>query len=117
VVEYSRRIPVINKVNKIGNKAILRELLKKYGKEIIYKNKIKQPYLSSISSFLNDNYERLITLFNNSNLKDLYDITDSNKRQTLIDLGNGKITQSNPIGNLYHIIAFGLLTEKLTKKY
>lgn len=47
VVEFARALPLEYKINRIGNKAILREILKKYKTDFIYKNKIKRGFTTS----------------------------------------------------------------------
>lgn len=47
VVEFARALPLEYKLNKIGNKAIVREILKKYNIDFIYKNKLKQGFTTS----------------------------------------------------------------------
>lgn len=54
LVEFTRALPLINKVNKIGGKAILREILKKYKKDYLYQNKIKMGFASDLPSFFNN---------------------------------------------------------------
>lgn len=64
VVEFTRKLPVEYKINKNGNKAVLREILKKYNKSYIYKNKIKQPFLASELDFIKNNSDFLIKYYN-----------------------------------------------------
>lgn len=54
IVEFVRALPLEYKINKIGNKAILREILKKYKVDFIYKNKIKQGFTTSEREIIND---------------------------------------------------------------
>ena len=51
LVEFSRKMPLEYKVDKIGSKAILREILKKYNKDYIYKDQRKLGFSSDIYSF------------------------------------------------------------------
>lgn len=53
VVEFLRALPLEYKVNELGSKAILREILKKYGHEEIYKNRAKMGFATDIPAFLN----------------------------------------------------------------
>lgn len=53
LIEFSRIIPTYYKVNKLGNKAILRKILLKYGKYNIVKNKVKQGFLADDKHFIN----------------------------------------------------------------
>lgn len=54
VVEFFKKLPLNYKVNKIGNKAILREILKKYNKDFIYLDKQKMGFASDIPKFFNN---------------------------------------------------------------
>jgi asparagine synthase (glutamine-hydrolysing) len=62
VVELFKKLPIEYKINKIGNKAILREILKKYKKTYIYEDKKKMGFSSDLKLFFN-NYD------NKKNLK------------------------------------------------
>lgn len=53
VVELFKKLPIEYKVNSIGNKAILREILKKYNKTYIYEDKEKMGFASDIPKFFN----------------------------------------------------------------
>jgi asparagine synthase (glutamine-hydrolysing) len=53
-VEFARKLPVHAKVSEIGNKALLREILKKYGKEAIYGNKKKMGFASDLPAIFRD---------------------------------------------------------------
>lgn len=53
-VEFARKLPLEKKLNKIGNKAILRNILKKYGHQSIYENKAKMGYGSDIKHLSRD---------------------------------------------------------------
>jgi len=48
VVEFLRRMPLEYKVSELGSKAILREILKKYGHPEIYQNKSKMGFASDL---------------------------------------------------------------------
>lgn len=54
VVEFLRVLPLEYKVNEIGSKAILREILKKYGHAEIYQNRAKMGFASDIPALLNN---------------------------------------------------------------
>jgi len=54
VVELFKKLPLEYKVNKLGSKAILREILKKYKKTYIYEDKQKMGFASDIPSFFNN---------------------------------------------------------------
>lgn len=47
VLEFLLKLPIEYKINKIGSKAILREILKKYKIDFVYKNKIKRGFTTS----------------------------------------------------------------------
>lgn len=47
VFEFLLKLPTEYKINKIGSKAILREILKKYKIDFVYKNKIKRGFTTS----------------------------------------------------------------------
>ena len=53
VVELFKKLPIEYKINSIGNKAILREILKKYNKTYIYKDKEKMGFASDLPKFFN----------------------------------------------------------------
>ena len=54
VVELFKKLPIEYKINSIGNKAILREILKKYNKTYIYEDKEKMGFASDVPKFFND---------------------------------------------------------------
>lgn len=54
VVEFIRALPLRYKANEIGSKAILREILKKYGHAAIYQNRAKMGFASDIPALLNE---------------------------------------------------------------
>ncbi len=54
VVEFIRTLPLEYKVNEIGSKAILREILKKYGHADIYQNRTKMGFASDIPVLINE---------------------------------------------------------------
>ena len=53
VVELFKKLPIEYKINSIGNKAILREILKKYNKTYIYEDKEKMGFASDVPKFFN----------------------------------------------------------------
>ncbi len=59
IVEFSRNIPLKFKVNSLGSKAILREILKKYGQNDIYKNKVKMGFASDVPKLYNEPKNKL----------------------------------------------------------
>ena len=111
VVEYLRKIPVHNKVNHIGNKAILREIIKKYGKSYIYLNKQKLGFSSSELNFINnpENNKKLLEAVSQSPY--ISRISTS----TLNDLKNHKISWGYD-GNLYRVISLQILQNLFNRK-
>jgi len=53
-VEFGKDLPLNLKINKLGNKSILREILKKYGHEEIYLNKEKMGFASDLPEVFKD---------------------------------------------------------------
>lgn len=100
IVEFLRNLPIEYKVNAIGNKAILRNILLKYNKDYIVQNKVKQGYLSSEIEFMNQNSEVLLSYLGDD--IDKYDVKDWRDK----NISYGYDTK------LYRIIAFKIL-EKL----
>lgn len=58
VVEFIRALPLQYKVNEIGSKAILREILKKYGHAAIYQNRAKMGFASDVPTLINEKATR-----------------------------------------------------------
>ncbi|OHD05272.1 MAG: asparagine synthase (glutamine-hydrolyzing) [Spirochaetes bacterium GWD1_27_9] len=54
VVEFFRNMPVEYKISNLGSKAILRDILKHYKKDFIYKDKRKMGFSSDLVAFLNN---------------------------------------------------------------
>ncbi len=54
LVEFFKELPKKYKVSSLGNKSILREILKKYGKSFIYEDKIKLGFASDVDRFFSD---------------------------------------------------------------
>ncbi len=54
VVEFCRLLPMEYKVSSLGNKSILREILKKYNKNHIYQRKTKMGFAADIPSLYNN---------------------------------------------------------------
>jgi len=54
IVEFIRSMPLQYKVSKIGSKAILREILKKYNKDYIYMDKAKMGFASDLPALFNE---------------------------------------------------------------
>jgi asparagine synthase (glutamine-hydrolysing) len=91
-VEFARKLPVEMKVSKIGSKAILRELLKKYGNDDIYLNKSKMGFASDVPAMFNDkdfkNY--IFKLVREFNLENFLTIKDK-----ALSLNNKSISWHN----------------------
>lgn len=109
VVEYLRRVPVSSKVNKIGSKAILREIIKKYNKEYVYQNKTKLGFMSSELDFVNNgiNYQKMLPYLNSSCYK--YKIGDG---QILDKFANHEL-QYGFDNNLYKVISLEILKKTI----
>jgi len=76
IVELSRALPLEYKVSKLGSKAILRQILKKYKKDFIYKDKRKTGFVSYTPDFYRNQENRrqiteIIDGFNNPAFKSL----------------------------------------------
>ncbi len=63
VVEFALTLPLEYKVNKIGYKAILREILKKYNVDFIYKNNNKQGFTTSDKEVIKDYKDFLLQYY------------------------------------------------------
>ncbi len=64
IVEFARALPLEYKVNRIGNKAILREILKKYKIDFIHENKIKRGFTTSEEIAIKNNKDFLLKYYN-----------------------------------------------------
>ncbi len=73
VVEFALSLPLEYKINKIGYKAILREILKKYNIDCIYKNNIKIDFRTSDSAVVKDQKDFLLEYYNKEKFN--YDIS------------------------------------------
>lgn len=99
IVEFLKRLPIQYKVNKIGNKAILRDILLKYHKDYIVENKVKLGYLSSEINFLNENSDYLLKYYDERK----FDLDVSSWKTGSLDYSyNSKV---------YRIIALNILQE------
>lgn len=63
IVEFALALHLEYKVNKIGYKAILREILKKYNVDFIYKNNNKQGFTTSDKEVINDYKDFLLQYY------------------------------------------------------
>lgn len=99
VVEFARKLPVEMKVSKIGSKAILRELLKKYGNDEVYLNKSKMGFASDLPAIFNNkdfkNY--IFKLAREFDLKNFLNIKDE-----VLSVSNDSISWHN-YSNLWKI--------------
>lgn len=73
VVEFALALPIEYKLNRIGNKAILREILKKYNIDFIYNNKIKQGFTTSDEEVIKNNKDFLLKYYDKNRFH--YDIS------------------------------------------
>jgi asparagine synthase (glutamine-hydrolysing) len=110
VVELFKKLPIGFKINSMGSKAILREILKKYKKEHIYKNKQKMGFSSDIPRFFNEvNNKKLIKYeVENLNMNDF--LKEKEKAINLIN--KEKIEWSDAFS-----ISKVLLASMINKKY
>ncbi len=104
LVEFTKKLPLRYKINKIGNKAILRKILYKYGKNYIADNKLKQPYLASEGDFLSENCRFLLKYYDNNKFN--YDILNWEQG----NFSNGYDPR------IYRAIAFEMLREHYSKE-
>jgi len=88
IVEVFRKLPKRYKVNKIGNKAILREILKKYNIDFIYKNKSKMGFATDLNVFYSQqkNLKDAETIINNFSLNEFKE--EKNKALHILQDGN-----------------------------
>ncbi len=66
IVEFALNLPLEYKVNRIGYKAILREILKKYKIDFIYKNNIKQGFTTSDKEVIKDQKDYLLQFYDSN---------------------------------------------------
>lgn len=90
IVEFLRKTPLKYKVNNIGSKALLREILKKYSKDYIYKNKPKMGFASDVPKFYNNPVNKpqileLVNGFNDTNYSYFKDIAVNNLKKNNLD--------------------------------
>ena len=80
LVEFFEALPRQYKISNIGNKAVLREILKKYNKKFIYEDKSKQGFASDIDLFfsrpeIRNTSKDIISTYDNSSIQ--YQIDES----------------------------------------
>ena len=109
VVEFLKQLPIGFKINEIGSKAILREILKKYGHDEIYLNKNKMGFASDIPSLLQnkDIKKEFLTAIESFDHKDY-------REQKQIALATIKKANLgwNDIDKIWKVAAIGI-TEKM----
>jgi asparagine synthase (glutamine-hydrolysing) len=114
-VEFARRLPTEMRISEIGNKSILRELLKKYGNQEIYLNKQKMGFTSDIPSlFSNHDFKNFIyELVQDFDLKNFQSMKD---KATLSN--HEKITWKN-FSDLWKVASVSYYSnyDKLIKNY
>ena len=114
-VEFARRLPTEMRISEIGNKSILRELLKKYGNQEIYLNKQKMGFTSDIPSlFSNYDFKNFIyELVQDFDLKNFQSMKD---KATLNN--HEKITWKN-FSDLWKVASVSYYSnyDKLIKNY
>jgi asparagine synthase (glutamine-hydrolysing) len=92
LVEFARGMPMHKKVSPIGNKAILREILKKYGHHEIYTNKKKMGFASEITEMFKD--EKILRFFQEMVEEFPFSKYDNIKEKAFVELKN-KISYIN----------------------
>ena len=87
VVEFLRKLPIRYKINSLGSKAILREILKKYGNNFIYENSKKIGFGSDLREFFKINKQEILKTIHNSDLKESKkkNYTDILKKENISD--------------------------------
>ena len=87
VVEFLRKLPIRYKINSLGSKAILREILKKYGNNFIYENSKKIGFGSDLRDFFKINKQEILKTIHNSDLKESKkkNYTDILKKENISD--------------------------------
>ena len=93
VVEFIKALPMEYKVNEIGSKAILREILKKYNKDYIYTNRKKMGFASDIPKMFTEEgtkqyFSEAITAFDIPGF-------DHQKKEALLHIQKEKIGWSD----------------------
>jgi asparagine synthase (glutamine-hydrolysing) len=68
VVEFLRRLPIKYKINSLGSKAILKEILKKYGNSFVYKSSKKIGFGSDLKNFFEVNKKQIKKIILKSDL-------------------------------------------------
>jgi asparagine synthase (glutamine-hydrolysing) len=109
IVELFKKLPSEYKINKIGNKAVLREILKKYKKTYIYEDKKKMGFSSDLNTFFNDYDNKK----NSKHYIEKFDMKefDSQKNKALKLINQEKILWSDTF-ELSKIITVSMINEK-----
>lgn len=108
IVEVFKQLPLEYKVNKIGNKAILREILKKYKKTYIYQDKQKMGFASDLPKFFNDPNNKKKIL--NQVLKfNMYDFR--NQKEEAINIVSKDIIHWSDTTNLSKVLLISMINE------
>lgn len=107
-VEFAKNLPTNMKISKIGNKSILREILKKYGHHSIYSNKSKMGFSSDIPELFKNNefLEYITDLVENFSFEN-YSIK---KKDCLKILSSNKVTWQNYV-NIWKFASVSYLTK------
>lgn len=109
VVELFKKLPVHFKINKIGNKAILREILKKYNKTFIYEDKQKMGFASDIPLFFNNTKNKKLS----KNYIEQFDIKEfiSHKEEALKVIDKKKIEWAD-VFEMSKVLTISIINEK-----
>jgi asparagine synthase (glutamine-hydrolysing) len=109
VVELFKKLPIEYKVNSIGNKAVLREILKKYNKSYIYNDKEKMGFASDVPKFFNveENKEKAKQYIEEFDMAEF----DYQKNQALKSISQEKIEWSDTF-DMSKVILISMINQK-----
>jgi len=109
LVEFFNKMPLKYKVSSLGSKAILREILKKYKKDFIYKNRSKMGFAADLPAFFKDRktkdyFKECIYKFKEKRYKDL-------KKKALKSIKKDKIDWKDT-GSIWKIASLFMINKK-----
>lgn len=109
IVELFKKLPLEYKINSIGNKSILREILKKYNKTYIYEDKEKMGFASDIPKFFNipQNKQMARTYIENFTMTEF----EEQKKKALEEISKDQIEWSN-IFEMSKVILISMINQK-----
>jgi len=112
VVETAKAMPLNSKCNRLGSKAVLREILKKYGKSYIYEEKCKMGFASNVPAFMNKKENRAVFI---EYVKRAKGFPKQYKQDEYIDkLQQGKVSWNDTMG-IYKLFAIPWYQEWLKR--